>query len=253
MMVQRLKSYFENPIVLRSFRNTLIGGAIVGIWAAGTLPWLVGILGAIIFLRIYFDMLDRVSVKWLFWILVSSYIIGVQYAENIAPFLAPGFFWVLFVISFLLLFFGVVGTGNFLFEDKVGVYGLTHTAVSFASIFFFGMLTISVSWIWSIPLFFGVMLISKEFFIFMKLPSEKESKIFGAVLALFSIEFVFLSVFLPLGFMNTAIFVALFLFILRNIIVLHTEKNLTKQVFFREIAVFVLFSLLIFATVRWTI
>ncbi len=252
-MVQRLKSYFENPIVLRSCRDTAIGGAIVGLWAAGVSPWLVGVLGGLVFLKIYFGMIDRISVKWSFWTVVASYAAAAAYIDQFAPFLAPGILWVLFELSFLAVFFGVVGTGNFIFEDKVGVYEFVHTAVVFVNTFFFGTLLVSVSLIWALLFFLWITLLMREFFEFLKVLDEKRRNVFAASAGLISLQLLFLSAFLPLGFMNAAILATLFLFVMRNIVVSYEEKNLTKRVFLREISTFVAVSLIVFSTVRWTI
>lgn len=252
-MAQKLKSYFGNPIVSRSYRDTAIGGAIMGLWAAGISPWLVAILGGIVFLKIYFGMIDRVSVKWSFWAVGASYAVGAAYVVRFAPFLSPWLLWALFELSFLAVFFGVIGTGNFLFEDKVGVYEFVHTAALFVTVFFFGTLFVSFSWVWGLPFFLLTVLLMREFFSFVNVFDIKRRNVFAGAAGLISVELLLLSAFLPLGFMNAAIFVTLFLFVGRNIVASYGGKTLTKQALFIEISTFVAISLIIFSTVQWTI
>lgn len=252
-MVQRLKSYFGNPIALKSFISALAGTVAVAIYAMGTATFFFAVLVVLIAAYIYSKLLDRRTIRWSFWMIVCSYVVGIAFADDFLPFLSPGIVWVGIVLSFFFIFFGVVGSGNFLFEDRRGMYGVVHTAVLFVVFLVFGGLSMTDSWIWNIPLFFGSVVIMKEFMKFMKIPFPGRILSFAVVSGLFFVELFVVLGFLPLGPIHTAIFVALFAFTLKNLGILHFSGTLSKKMFLREISIFIIGVLILFAASRWTI
>lgn len=252
-MVQKLRSYFGNPIALRSYVSAIVVSGLIGIYAAGVAPALLALCALCACLFIYSKMPDRRAVRWSFWTVIFAYMVGISYTDRFLSFVSPGIVWTAIISSFLAVFFLVVGTGNFLFEDRKGIYGVLHTAVIFISALVFGGLALTTSWFWYAPLFAASALLMGEFLRFAKVHFPRRTASFSVVFGLFFVELFIVGSFLPIGVIHMAIFASLFALTLKNLVIMHILGISSKKMFLREISIFLLGTILVFSLSQWTI
>jgi len=73
------------------------------------------------------------------------------------------------------------------------------------------------------------------------------------ILSLLSVELSWVVMFLPLGFINAAAFLALFFLLVRDGIVIHFQGYLSLPFVFKQLTFFIVLAVLIFASARWAI
>lgn len=213
----------------------------------------IGFIGFIIWLfRTYFKHLPHLKSIWfsfLALVVLTWLIINPVNTDFIKPVGFIGLIIVIFVYA--IAFFGFIGLADFLFKNNSAVYNFLNAflmAVTFL-IFF------SMNFVWWRPIFLGFFLFMffREFFNFYKVNWQKRSLIICLVLVLAGLELAAVVSFLPLGPFNAAAFLTLFFLLTRDIILAFFKGQLNLYVVFRQITIFVVFTIIIFAVSQWSL
>ncbi len=252
-MAGKLKSFFANPIALRSLVKASIGTAVLAITALSGFQWFLCVCGILFALWLYLGVLDGKAVVASFFILIFSSIAGIAGIHIFTSFLPETLSFILWILTFFALLTCVIGIGNFAFEDRNDVYSIFHTVLLFVVFFAFSGPTLFISKLWIIVLFAAIAGLQVEFFDFTKIQLRKQAISLSVGIALFSAELLFILGFSPMGPVNIAAFLTLFVVICRDIMSLYFNKSLSKRAILREIAIFILFALAIFAVSGWSI
>jgi hypothetical protein len=102
-------------------------------------------------------------------------------------------------------------------------------------------------------LFIAVFFVFKEVFIFFDLLAGSRTWILSGATVLLALAIAWISDFLPLVFISQACFLALIFLLLRDGLLNYFKGHLDLPLIFRQLTFFVLLTLVIFATARWTI
>ena len=153
--------------------------------------------------------------------------------------------------------FGLMNLG---FKNRLGVYGVLNTALLLLSfIFFFGThqeLFSSVSRFPEIvPLFLGVTvaLLIREAFVFSGITWGPRALAVGAAFGFIAVEVSLLMLFLPLGFVNAAVFMALLVFLARDGAIAGFQGAFSVRFILRELTIFIVLAVVIFSVSPWSI
>ncbi|KKU14513.1 hypothetical protein A3I34_01080 [Candidatus Jorgensenbacteria bacterium RIFCSPLOWO2_02_FULL_45_12] len=252
-MVGKLKSFLRNPIPWRSLYKSAFGTAVMLAVGVAGFPWFLCLIGISVFFWLYAGILDKKSVRGLFWVLVLLYAVGISLFDFTLPFLPAGILWFSYTVSFFVLFTWIMGLGNFLFENRDMAYDIFHTVLSFIVFLVFGSLTLYGSLWWGIALFAITAIVFGEYLNFHRIPFRVKNAAVSVSAGFFSLELLVILSFLPIGPISTAAFLALFTLILRDVVVLYFSGTVTKRTVLREIMLFLAVSLAILAVSRWTI
>ena len=82
---------------------------------------------------------------------------------------------------------------------------------------------------------------------------EKRKSLIEIGAAFLIMEIMSVIVMLPLGFLDSAALMILFIFILEDLIFHHTKGSLNRQIILNNIAILVIAIIFIFSTSRWTL
>jgi hypothetical protein len=153
---------------------------------------------------------------------------------------------------FAVLFFVLLGLINLFFKERFLVYGIFNAALFVVfSLLFFYLVRPDNFWLLG-PVFFVVsFLILKEVFGFFGLTGNKRTTLQAGVLGFLGVEFAYILQFLPLGFINAAVFLALFLVLGREMLVSRAKGTLNFSSMMKQITIFVVLGIFIFAASRW--
>lgn len=186
----------------------------------------------------------------------SFWLIQVVFLLAMSSLPLPGL--ILAVYGVLLL--ALLALMNDAFPNKFFAYGIVSVAVAFS---FFAVLfsrapSFSVNSFWSqffwlLFCFVVVYYLFKEYWKTFDMWESRKMRLYGMTLGVLSAELSAVLVFLPLGFLNSAAFMALLLLASRDTVMAHENGFLNASFVFREITLFVVISSIIFATVSWHI
>lgn len=180
-----------------------------------------------------------------FWIILKE--IEFSFSSPFTLFFFVGLF-LLFTFSFFIL----MGISRFFFSNRFAMYGILNTAVLLSTFSLFFVLTKnSIAWIF--PFFFLVFFLFREAFRFFEVRFEKRVSVASAVSALLASELLIVLSLTPLGVMNSSVFLSLFFLLMRDSLVGHFHGNMPKGFLYRQMAIFVFISLIIFASSRWSL
>lgn len=211
----------------------------------------IAILGFfVLLLIIYFSQAgERKLLRLSFWVLpaLSLAAIGLISPINLIGLIG-------FIFVFAILFFIILGLVDFFFKERALVYGIFNTAL-FLILFllFFYLTPLKNFWILGIALFFLIILIFGEIFKFFEMPKTKRTFALAAAASLLGVEFSWITGLLPLGFINSAVFLTLFFLLTRDAFIASVRGNLNFSFVFRELLFFVFITIIIFAAASWSV
>lgn len=199
---------------------------------------------------------DRKRVRVLFWFLSLIFVAGLNMLSLASSLLS--FFWVAaaFCAAFAALNFVILGVINFSYfaARRSSVFRVAQTFVFFL-VFIVAQRLLFSSSVWIFAIFAVLVLFFKEalLFYFSDGASRRKINLISVASGIIASEFILLVRFLPLSFISASVFAALFSFLLRDALAAHLSGKLSAQYVLREVTIFILFTLIIFATARWTI
>lgn len=250
-MVKRLISFLKNRIPWPlAFKIT--GAAIVlSFLYFSAFSWLAIFVFWGFFGYVYFaESFRRRSFRFSYWLLVLlAFIlikIGLDYFWT--PILALAFFLV-----FLAFFFVILGLIDFIFGNQFFVYNLFHSSFFLAVFGIFFYFRFSSSFWLLLSLFLAVLLFLEEFFVFNGIDWPKRRLAAEGVLALVAVQIAWLASFLPIGFINCAAFLVLFLGLSRDAVLAHFQGYFSIFYLFRQLTFFIILSLFIFLISSWSL
>ncbi|MCP6720047.1 MAG: hypothetical protein KJI72_01805 [Patescibacteria group bacterium] len=205
-----------------------------------------------VFVSIYFSQItERRLLKVSFWFLPIFSLIGIKLLLSS---FSPPLFIIIALALFAFLFFILLGLMSFFFKDKFLVYGIFNTSLLlllFLLVFHLGRP--DNFWFLGIVLFFMMVLIFEEVFKFFGIYKGKRTLAALGIVGILAVEIAWLTSFLPLGFINAAVFLTLFFLLVRDSLAVHFRGFLNLSFIFRELAFFVFITLIIFAASQWSI
>ncbi|MDI6821168.1 MAG: hypothetical protein QMD65_03260 [Patescibacteria group bacterium] len=165
------------------------------------------------------------------------------------------------VLSFML--FIILGAVSFL-KNYLSAYRVLNTIILFliSLLVFYAKMVFALSpaygqwifpWWLAVILFISLIFLFKETFSFLGVSLSKKIWQISFVIGLLAVEIGWILMFLPLGFVNAAIFLTLFLILVRDGIALHFLGFFNRNIFFYELTFFVILAIAIFATTSWDI
>ncbi|MDP2705855.1 MAG: hypothetical protein Q8O49_01465, partial [bacterium] len=139
------------------------------------------------------------------------------------------------------------------FNDHFLVYNLFHSSFLLAvfGIFFYFRFFFSF-WLF-LGLFLAIFLLLEEFFVFNGIGWPKRRLAAEGALTLAAIQIGWLTSFLPIGFINSAAFLVLFLGLSRDAVLAHFQGYFSISYLFRQLTFFVILSLFIFLISSWSL
>lgn len=210
---------------------------------------------------IYFsETAERKSLRISFWLLVLAGIFGAGVASLSAGLVFSAVFWFL-ILAFGMLIFLILGIVNSVFRHRFVIFNVLNTALAacfFMLVFYFrpdfGGGSIFSFVVWFIILFWVAGLFIKEVLTFGDpLSRGRNLRLLTWVFSLLVVELVALVAFLPLGFINAAAFLTLLYILGRDVILARLRGLLKLPLVLRELAIFAVLSIVIFATVTWVL
>ncbi len=248
MMAHVLKSLLTEKTLWKLLSETALAVfAVFLIYRFGFHPLAV-VVGTLIFVVIYFrEIEERRFLKISFLLLPLLFLAAAGFINPLTPGLAA------LVLVFAVLFFVMLGLVNLFFKERFLVYSVFNTAFLISLLLFFFYLARGPEnfWILGVILFFSVFLILRESFVFFGLPGGRRTTLYSGILSFISLEFFYVLQFLPLGFVNAAAFLAIFLILGKDIVVSSAKGNLNFSFAMRQTTFFAVLTIAIFAASRW--
>ena len=202
-----------------------------------------------VFSGIYFSQsVERRMLRTSFWFLPIFSIVGIKL---LSPSLLLSS---LSLLPFAVLFFVLLGLMNLVFRDRFLVYGIFNTALLLLI-----FLIAFYAWrpgsflILGPVLFLVVALLFMEVLGVFEIFLGRRALVVGGTLGLLAAEVVWLTGFLPLGFINAAVFATLFFLLLRDGLAVHFRGFLNLPFIFRQLTFFIVLTIVIFAASSWSV
>lgn len=244
-MVKKLTSFLKTRIEWKLSFEAALAGLLLWLAAnSGGFFRFIGFIGFIFWIshlyRLYFPQIKEFRFSFLLLSVLSALATGlISPVESIGP---SG----LAAAVFAVLLFILIGLSNFLFKNNQGVYAFFQTGLLlFVFILFFGQLRLN-NFISLLGVMITVFFIFKEFF-------PRQPAVFNLVVGLVALELAWLVSFLPLGFINAAVFLTLFLILSRDIFTAYFEGILKKSFLLRQLTFFAIIAIVIFASSGWNL
>jgi len=203
-----------------------------------------------IFLVIYFTLSpERKILRRSILLLVFLGMVG-------SKILAGASFWPRFGFGCLwtLGFFALLGLTEFFFVNREQIYGLLNTLILFFSFAVFFYLNRGGNF-WALGLILVLLLVSlfSEALRFFEAGAPRRTFFLSAAAGFVVLELAWILGFLPLGFLNAALFLTLISFLLRDTVVFSLRGKLNLPLILRELAILFVLGLTIFAASSWSI
>ncbi|MFH0712456.1 MAG: hypothetical protein V2A55_01180 [Candidatus Jorgensenbacteria bacterium] len=221
-------------LLLKTFLGSL---AVFLVYNSGFNPFLV-IVAALVFAVIYFrEIEEKAFFRTSFWLLPILALAASGVMGSVGP-----------IAVFAALFFVLLGLINLFFKERFLVYGIFNAAFLVALLlFFFYLVGPGSFWILGAVSLVTVFLVLKEAFNFLGPLSGRRAVIFAGVLAFLGLELSYILQFLPLGFINAAVYLTLFLVLGRETVVSSVKGSLNFSQTMKQITLFVVLSIVVFA------
>lgn len=208
---------------------------------------------------VYFSELsDRRLFRASYWFVSIGSVLGASAVFSFPGFSLKGLISILLVLIFGGLIFLVLGLVNLLFKNRNIAYGLLNIALIayfFILIFYrwpgFSTSLVLPDILWFLAVFFGTTLLVREFLVFEGAAAGWNLRMISWSMGFLACQIAALTLLLPLGFINAAAFLTLFLIIARDAILASLRGFLGLTLVLRELAIFAVILSLIFATVTW--
>lgn len=250
-MVRRLTSLLINRISWKLlFKVALFALALFWVWQSDFSWWTIAAFFLILFSIYLSETGERGFTRFSFWLGAALSVEGLYLllppAPEAAGFYEPIIFWA------AVLFFAVLlGLNRLLFKNRFFVYGMLSTVLLF--FLFLVYYSLPRTFLWTLLLFLAVTLLIKEALEFFGFRGKKRNVLVGALVGFLSVEISWVLGFLPLGFINAAIFLTLITLLLRDSLTRHFTGSLNAVYILRELTLFIVFAMVIFAVSNWTI
>lgn len=166
-------------------------------------------------------------------------------------FLIPNSLFIVVILT--LVFFLLFALANFLFKNRTFIYNI----LNFFLVFWLNLLIFYKINEWRmfgiLVLFAGVFLLAKEALLLNDATWRKRTTVVSLVLSFLLFEIVFFISFLPLGFVNSAVVVAVFYLVFRDLLIANFSGSLNKKYFFEELVIFLAIFLAVLAISKWQV
>lgn len=213
-------------------------------------PFWALVITVAVFVSIYLsETLERKALRRTFLVLVISGLVGAKVFGALSLPIFWGF-WGLWTLGF----FVALGMTGFYFVSRDAVYGFLNTLVVFLISVIFFYLNRAANFWFAGPIFFVIFsAVFGEVFGFLGVRAPRRELILSLALAFVLTEIAWILGFLPLGFLNSALFLTLFSAVIRDIVVSRFRGKLDLPLFLRELAILFILGLIIFAVSNWSI
>ncbi len=254
-MVKKLNSLFAS----KPWRSALLKVLIFGLGLFGfyflnfSLP--VFLVFSLLLVGIYFSQLpERGQFKTSFLILVLT-------AISALFFFASNFYLVILIcLAFGFLFYLLLGVTDLIFKNRQAVYLFFNTCL-FLAVFllFFGADKSKHFLLINALLFLVIFLLFKECFDFLRSVNHNSlfiihnSLFIALVFSFLGLELFWAINLLPIGFINSAILLALFVFLTRDFTLIYFSGRLNRRFFVNHLLIFVILVIFIFTNSKWSI
>lgn len=152
------------------------------------------------------------------------------------------------IAVFAVLFFVLLGLIDFFFKERLSVYGVFSTAlVALLSIVFFYLARDPGNfWFLGTAFFLVLYLLLKEAFGIWE-AGLRRLTLSALILSFLGLELSYILQFLPLGFLNAALFLTLFSVLARDAVISSAKGNLGFSLMMKQVTFFVILAIIIFA------
>ena len=161
---------------------------------------------------------------------------------------------------FSFLFYLLLGLTAFIFKNRHSVYLFLNTGLFLAVFLLFFSVAQSKYFLFlNFLLFLIIYFLIKECFDFLRSAVQNSlflipnSRFIALVLAFLSLELFWAISLLPIGFINSAILLTLFVFLMRDFALTYFSGRLNRRFLIYHSLIFIILVSLIFAVSRWSI
>lgn len=188
------------------------------------------------------------------WLYLGSFISLLSLAAVAGNFMPQNWLVILAPIFFSFLFYLLLGVKNLIFIHRKNWYYLLSSALFYALFMAFFLSSKAEFFIFKLGGLLLILLILLGEFLKIFITAYPKRRVLVCwALSLLVIELIWAVSFLPLGFLNSANLTLLSLLFLVSLTTHHFNGTLKRKVVLSNTAIFVLLSLLIFATSRFSI
>ncbi|MEX0690048.1 MAG: hypothetical protein WD095_01250 [Candidatus Paceibacterota bacterium] len=156
------------------------------------------------------------------------------------------------IVATAIVFYLIVGVIKFTFNDRYLIYNLINTSIlAFVFLIFFSLVN-PIPGVYSLLLFLVIFLVFKEYFNFYNIKG-KRPLVVSSVFGLLATQVSWFSALLPLGVVNSAVFLVLITVLLRDTMTSHFQGTMDKSFLIRQFGFLVFLTIIIFASTTWVI
>lgn len=247
------------PLTSKLWRSVLLKALVFGLGLYGiyflnfSVPFLV--VFSILLISLYFSQLpERGSFKVSFLLLVLT-------AFSTLIFFKNNFYLVVFsCLAFGFLFYLLLGLTAFVFKNRHSVYLFFNTSLFLAAFLLFFAADKSKYFLpINLLLFLAIFVIFRECFGFLRSSAQRPQLIvhnpqfLSLVFAFLGLELFWAISLLPVGFVNSAVLLTLFVFLMRDFAIAYSAGHLNRQFFISHCLLFVILIVLIFFNSKWVV
>jgi hypothetical protein len=196
------------------------------------------------------DMPERRLIRFSYWLLSLSALRGLYYLNLLGPEKVKNYDLAAFAVM-AAMFFAVLGISHLLFHNPPLVYGMFNTALFF--LIFLVYQSLPATAFSFLLLFLAVAILSTEVLEFLGFAAKRRAIILGGAIGCLTLEIYWLLGFLPLGFINIAIFMALFMLLVRNILYAFVRGSLDRRYVLTEATLFLILTIAVFLASKWAV
>ncbi len=254
-MVKKLNSLFASKL----WRSVLLKSSLIGLGLFGiyffNFSFSAFLIFSLLLVGIYFSQLpERGQLRISFFVLALT-------ALSALNFFADSLYLVIFgCLIFGFLFYLLLGLTDFIFENRRTVCLFFNTCL-FLAVFslFFGADKSKHFLLINALLFLAIFLLFRECFNFLRSVSQNSSFIIhnsvfiALVFAFLGLELFWAINLLPIGFINSAILLTLFVFLMRDFVLVYFSGRLNRRFFVNHLLVFIILVIFIFTNSKWSI
>lgn len=209
----------------------------------------------ILLISLYFSQLpERGHFKISFLILVLAALLILNFFQN-------DLYLVIFVcLAFSFLLYLLFGLPALFFKNRHSVYLFLNTSLFLAVFLLFFAADKSKYFLFiNFLLFLAVFFIFRECFDFLRSAAQRfqfivhNSWFISLVFAFLSLELFWAINLLPIGFVNSAVLLTLFVFLMRDFAIAYSSGHLNRQFFIYHFLLFILLAALIFFNSKWSV
>jgi hypothetical protein len=150
-----------------------------------------------------------------------------------------------------LLFYLLLGLDTFIFKNPKATYLFLNTGLFLIIFLFFcGLGGLNYFWGINFLLFFIIFFLSKECFL---RNSIHQPLFFSLVITFLTLELFWVINLLPIGFVNSAIFLTIFVFLARDFILAYFSGQLNRRFIISQFLIFSFLGIIIFIFSKWNL